>query len=586
MSELNKGAFGRNLLLAGAAGLVVLGGATPAFSATVLTAKPLPNAKNPRAPISDQSSLGEPSTGISAPFFAAATRGTSLVSGFEGTSDYDSRALGAALIPPDTMGAVGTTQYAQLINGTYAIYNKTTGALAAPRISADAFWLAAGGTATGGDPRILFDGQTNRWLAIGFGAVNTTTSGGVGYTNIPKIQVAVSTTDNALGPWRSASFTGYNGAGFGGAIADFPTLAISGDSITIGTNDFAPGSAGGAQSFKGTTLSVLSKAGVFASTGPDLSSLKQFVTGLNGPDNGYAIQGVNSTTSGSTAHVIASSRDYYANVFYQINDAGTAGATQTASQLQIGANNAFTDPLAVRQPVTGPNARVMTAGDSRTATNAWEVKGRTYFATTVRVNGTDHNVVRVTVMDSATGVVLSETDIGGGASNAFDYSYGSLAVNASGQVVVSYNRSGDVTTGQDGRISIFARSFNTNRDGTLKATSGDILVKQSLVDEYHNGSAQGQPAVGRQRFGDYSAVNVDPTNSQRFWVVGEFAREYNNAAGGHPGGSGFGRWGTYIGQLAVGNVPEPANWMMMIVGFGAIGCMVRRRTVVTRVTYA
>ena len=45
--------------------------------------------------------------------------------GFEGTSDYDTRALGIGVIPPDTMGAVGTTQYVQLINGSFTVYNKS-----------------------------------------------------------------------------------------------------------------------------------------------------------------------------------------------------------------------------------------------------------------------------------------------------------------------------------------------------------------------------------------------------------------------------------------------------------------------------
>ncbi|MBK9684751.1 MAG: hypothetical protein IPO59_16240 [Betaproteobacteria bacterium] len=43
--------------------------------------------------------------------------------------------------------------------------------------------------------------------------------------------------------------------------------------------------------------------------------------------------------------------------------------------------------------------------------------------------------------------------------------------------------------------------------------------------------------------------SLDPTDGQSFWVIGRFAREYNNEAGGHPGGSGFGRWGTWITEL-------------------------------------
>ena len=150
---------------------------------------------------------------------------------------------------------------------------------------------------------------------------------------------------------------------------------------------------------------------------------------------------------------------------------------------------------------------------------------------------------------------------------------GSIAVNSQGQVVIGYNRSGfDVATG---KISVMARTFNTALDGSLVATSGEILLKTSLVDDYHNGSVFGGVATGRQRWGDYSQVSVDPDDIHKFWVIGEFAREYDNAAGGHPGGTGGSRWGTYI--AAVTAVPEPTTWAMMLAGFGVVGALGARR---------
>ena len=495
--------------------------------------------------------------GGSDPFSHAPGAHTSVISGFEGTSDYDTRALGIGLIPPDTMGAVGRTQYVELINGSFSVYNKATGLLEATRKTDSAFWQAAGGTNTGGDPRIRFDTETNRWIAVGFGA------------NVANLQIAVSETADALGPWHANTFVGYAGPGTG-KTADYPTLALSGNAVLIGTNDFAP-------NFRGTTLNVLNKDDVFAVGGPVLTSLKKFTTPFDGvTDNGFAIQGVNRVGGSSTATVVAASLYEFNNVTYNVTNAGSAGAVQTLSQYQVGGAS-FDSPRAARQPTTNGSARVIDALDERISSSVWENKGKIYFVTTVRALGTDHDVVRITVLDKATNTVLSQTDIGGGPSNVFDYYQGSLAINSSGQIVVGYNRSGDISTGLAGRISIFARSFNTAADGTLMSTSGEVLIKRSLVDDYHNGSPQGSNPAGRQRWGDYSSVTLDPNDAHRFWVIGEFAREFNNAAGGHPGGSGFGRWGTYIAQVGVGFVPEPATWAMMIVGFGFVGVAVRRR---------
>ena len=47
---------------------------------------------------------------------------------FEVISLYDTIRLGCGFIPPDTMGAVGGTQYFETSNGAYAVYDKFTGA--------------------------------------------------------------------------------------------------------------------------------------------------------------------------------------------------------------------------------------------------------------------------------------------------------------------------------------------------------------------------------------------------------------------------------------------------------------------------
>ncbi|MBK6863420.1 MAG: PEP-CTERM sorting domain-containing protein [Ideonella sp.] len=128
----------------------------------------------------------------------------------------------------------------------------------------------------------------------------------------------------------------------------------------------------------------------------------------------------------------------------------------------------------------------------------------------------------------------------------------------------------------DGNISFMGRTFETAADGSLIASSDELLLKVSLTDDYHNGSLYGQPAAGRQRWGDYSQVSVDPENEHNFYMIGQFAREYNLEEFGHPGGTGGSRWGTWIAVITT-PVPEPGTWAMMTLGLGVIGALAARR---------
>lgn len=512
-----------------------------------------------------------------------------LTIGFEGISQYQAAAFGRGFIPPDTMGAVGTTQYVQLINGGFGVYSKATGAALSVKSDND-FWSAAGGQVTNGDPRIMFNANANRWVALSFGA--TVNNG------IPNIQIAVSDTDDALGGWKSTVFTGYNPANLFRPIADYPTMAMDRNALYIGTNNFAGSTAGGTQSWRGTTLNVIPLAEIFAAGGPSAANNKQFNNYFNTPGQttnfaGFAIQGVNSNDSSSTGNIFTVSATDYAVQRYDILNAGTAGASMTA--VQTLANGSYTGlcggtNCAARQPGqagTGSAAtglRNIDALDDRISSSVFEVNGRIYAVQTIMKAGNDHTQVRYYVIDSTTNAILSQGEIG---DNTFDYYQGSLAVNNKGQVVISYNRSGGIATGTDGRISIFAQAFETRANGTLVAKGDALLLKQSLTGGYLNGNteASGSPA-GRQRWGDYSSTTLDPTDQNMFWVMGQFAREANTPVNGYPSGNGFSRWGTYVAGLSfaeLAGIPEPQSWAMMLFGFGMVGTMLRRKQALERV---
>ena len=451
--------------------------------------------------------------------------------------------VGRCFLPPDTMGAVGTTQFVNITNGAVGVFDKATGNRT-QYISDIQFWANAGQSGTNGDPRILFDAASQRWIAAAFGA------------SVSDIQIAVSDTANASGTWKSTKIT--NVAPF----ADFPTLAMDAKGVYIGTNNF--NAAGNA--FLGTSLLVIPKSDLF-SAAPTAVNRTTFNTPFPGADvsRGFAIQGVNNpnAASGSPGRIIASDLNTSVLNRYNITNSPVAGGATRGATTNINVTALSNNVLNNGNPGgRQPNgSRTIDTLDYRISANAWEQNGKIYSVRTV--GGTmanpnaDFTSVRWTVIDANTNALIQEGEIAGG--GGFDYYQGSLAVNKFGEVVLGFNRSGDASTGNAGKISFMARAFTSNGAGALVQEGSDLLLKAS--DAFYTGT----------RWGDYSAVTLDPTNDESFWAIGEYVAGANNANSNN--------WATWISEIhfAAAAVPEPGTYALMGLGLLAVGAMRRKR---------
>src|SRR6185436_18362932 len=127
--------------------------------------------------------------------------------------------------PPDTNGEVGATQYVQIVNEGFQVFDKTTGASLLGPVGITTLWSGFNGpceTAGAGDPVVLYDQLANRWLVSQFAG-----------SGVPTDEcIAVSTTSDATGS--------YNRYGFhlGSNFFDYPHLGVWPDAYYMSMNVF------------------------------------------------------------------------------------------------------------------------------------------------------------------------------------------------------------------------------------------------------------------------------------------------------------------------------------------------------------
>jgi hypothetical protein len=127
--------------------------------------------------------------------------------------------------PPDTNGAVGLTQFVQAVNSSFAVFDKNTGALELGPEDFRTLYTGFGGlceTNGGSDPVVLYDKLSNRWILsilVSSNAVNFEC-------------FAVSTSADATGSYNRYAIP------FGQFLNDFPKLGVWPDAYYFSGNEF------------------------------------------------------------------------------------------------------------------------------------------------------------------------------------------------------------------------------------------------------------------------------------------------------------------------------------------------------------
>ena len=389
--------------------------------------------------------------------------------------------------PPDTMGAVGPSHIVEILNGRYAVYTKTGGFVTGS--SLDQFWINAGVTPVNFsfDPRILYDSFSSRWFAV---AVDNS-------RNANNFLVAVSNSSNPTSGWTGFQIDADSDNTH---WADFPMLGINQDVVVVQANMFGIVSAPSDK----TTL-VLPKSDLLAAT-PSVANGSIFEETAGTQNPGFSAQPAVDLDNGNLPLNLLSSWNKPAG-FLRVSSIGGTAASPTLTAGAFVSVTARNSPPDIDQP--GPKEDV-DASNNRFSGNVvqQQIPGRTnpslWGAHGVDIGG--RAAIEWYEIDAVTNALLQNGTISD-ASLAFNYP--SIAVNDFGDAVIGFS-GGDPS------------NFMGTYVAVGKTVAGVTTFDSPLATKVGVADYERLDGSGRNRWGDYSATVVDPTNQRHFWTFQEF----------------------------------------------------------------
>lgn len=420
-------------------------------------------------------------------------------------------------LPADSNGVVGPDHFVEFINGRFSVYDKATGTRVQTFTDLE-FWSAAGVSFSPdvftADGRMVYDPTVQRWFASAMDLTAAT-----GASN--RLLLAVSAGASPTGGWTGMAFVGDP---VGGSFADFPTLGVDANGVYLGANllDSAFNSLG-------VTLVSFPKADLLASV-PTIEHRTSFgildpgtygavlqpVVSFDPPAGGAKVLAVGSLGEDGQPHSNLVS-------LAVLNAAGPGAATLTTPYSL--AVDAYTWPVNAPQPDGSTN---LAADDARMTATVCQIGYVLYGVHAVQVNGRDAirwykiNATNMALLQSGT---ITDPDL--------YLIYPSIAANASGTVVIGCNGCSSNTF-----ISCYATVGETVNGVT---TFGPLVLLKAGVASYHY-----LDEMGVNRWGDYSATTVDPSDPSRFWTI----QLYPSASDA---------WSTQITELRIREVKLAAN---------------------------
>jgi hypothetical protein len=422
-------------------------------------------------------------------------------------ASFDAFSNACGCSPPDSDGDVGPNHYVVMVNLHFAIYSKTGTLMFGPAAN-NTLWSGFGGncqTSNSGDPVVLHDQLADRWIFTQF-------TGSAPFLNC----FAISTTPDPMGPYfRYAIPVPSN------VLPDYPKWGIWPDAYYLSTREVGAGIIG---------AYALDRAAAIA--GNPGAQIISFAAPVGGQPNGG--DGLLPSDMDGTTPPPAGSPNYYVG---SMDQGGPYGAAQDALSFwkfhvdfATPANSTFTmtntipvDPFNSVMPAPcASNRQCIPQPTTANRVDHLGYRQRPTFRLAYRNFGTHESLVTNQSVDAGTGmsgirwyelrspnttpVIFQQGTYAPGLTDGIHRWMGSIAMDRAGNMALGYSAS----------------------DGT--AVFPSVRYTGRLVSDPLGQMPQGEGSIhagtGSQtssaRWGDYTAMTVDPVDDCTFWYVNQY----------------------------------------------------------------
>lgn len=436
-------------------------------------------------------------------------------------------------LPPDTNGDVGPNHYVQTVNLEYTVFNKS-GAILQPASPINSIWSGFGGDCqihNDGDPVVLYDPLANRWMVSQFTKTNYEC-------------IAISTSGDPTGSYYRYAFLWPNGA-----FPDYPHFGVWPDGYYMSVNQFGSNLRGvaGAAAFERQKMLIGQPAQMVYF---DLSTVNSCYGGMLPSDvdgvpppvgsPNYFVEMDDNALNCPAFGTPDDMKIWRYHVDWNNPSASTFGNNGNPSTIL---NTATFDSLINCGP-SGRDCVPQNGTTEKLDALTWVLMFRLQYRNfgdheSLIMNhtvdaGSDQAAIRWYEVRNPGGtpVIYQQGTFAGSPQDGFGRWLGSAAMDNDGNLAIGYSASSS-NTFPDIR---YAGRLSTDPLGVLS---------QGETTMYSGGGSQTSTL---SRWGDYSALTVDPVNDCTFWFTTEYFAATSTAD-----------WHTRVGKFTFpGCTPPPA----------------------------